>query len=265
FGERRFRRIAFLVALREHLLHEPEAVVADERRAARVAAHREQVPSKRLEIAARECDVLTCVIAVTLDELRHLRLTPPIEAYDERVTEAAVVDAPELHAAVRIVGADVVDSSDQLSALDLDMKPRPLLDRALRACVGHMVHLREMRHQTLLPREDCSLPSFQSSDGARERIVRSPCPVVRNSSVPVPASRSASASTRRARTRCGRSSIRPSSRITPAPGHAANAATTVRARSISSRLGVKISFRAPTCAGWIASLPAKPSRFAASA
>src|SRR5690606_40387465 len=89
--ERGFRRVAFLVALREHLLHEAEAVVTDEHAAAGMTAHREQAAAKRVEVAAREGDVLTGMIAVPLDEPRHLRLSAPIDAFDERDAELAVI------------------------------------------------------------------------------------------------------------------------------------------------------------------------------
>src|SRR5690606_17564227 len=226
--EGRLGRIAFVVTLREHLLHEPEAVMAHESRAAGMTAHLDEMPTERFEVAARECDVLARMIAVPLDEPRHLRFPSPVDALDERDAEAAVVDAPELHAAVGVVRTHVVDPRDERSALDLDVKPGPLLDRPLRARVGHVVHFGQVRHQSVLLR-------------------------------------SASVSKRRARTRCGWSSMRPSIETVPVPGMDSNAATILRARSISSPLGVNTSFSRSTCAGWTASLPTKPSRFAASA
>src|SRR5690606_35811037 len=98
--ERGLGRVAFLVALREHLLHEAEAVVTHEHAAARVAAHLDEAPPERFEIVARKRDVLTGVIAVPLDELRDLRLLAPVDAFHQRDAEVAEVDAPELHAAV---------------------------------------------------------------------------------------------------------------------------------------------------------------------
>ena len=76
-------------------------------------------------------------------------------------------------------------------------------------------------------------------------------------------SRSARASSRSAALRCGRSSILPSSAITPAPPASAKAATICSARAIASADGVKASLMISTWSGWIASLPEKPSRAAA--
>src|SRR5690606_19909106 len=140
-----------------------------------------------------------------------------VDALDEGDAEFAVIDAPELHAAVRVVRTDVVDAGHERAALDLDVEPRPLLDRAFRACVRHVVDSAELRHRSF---------SF--------RVIRL-----------------ASARTRRARSRCGRSSIRPSSDTTPLPGEASKTATMRRARSTSSAPGRKISFAIATWSGWI--------------
>src|SRR5690606_37062298 len=169
FRKRRLGSVAAGVAFREHLLHEAEAVVTNQRAAARMTAHLEQAPAESVEVATRERDVLARVIAVPLDESRHLRLAAAVDALDEGDAEFAVIDAPELHAAVRIVRTDVVDAGHERAALDLDVEPRPLLDRAFRACVRHVVDSVELRHRSF---------SF--------RVIRL-----------------ASARTRRARSRCG--------------------------------------------------------------
>src|SRR5690606_10447945 len=172
-GERRFRRVPFRIALREHLLHETEAVMTDEHPAARMAAHTEQVIAECVEIAARERNVLARMIAVALDELRDLRLFAPVDAFDERDAEVAVVDAPQLHAAVLVVRAHVIDAGHERAAFDLDMKPGPLLDRALRARIGYVIYLRQMRHSRLLessrqaPCEPSIIRPAACSDGPR--------------------------------------------------------------------------------------------------
>ena len=95
--------------------------------------------AKALEIVAIEGDVLARMIAVALDEARHVRLLAAIDAFDERDAEVAVVDAPDFHAAVGILGAHVVDAIDQRPAFDLDVEPGPLLDRAVLARVGDVI------------------------------------------------------------------------------------------------------------------------------
>src|SRR5206468_4988793 len=70
--------------------------------------------------------------------------------------------------------------------------------------------------------------------------------------------------TRRACTRCGRSTILPPTDSTPASGCASNAATISSAWLTSSADDVKAALMTATCAGWMASLPVKPSRRAAS-
>src|SRR3954470_1626169 len=62
-------------------------------------------------------------------------------------------------------------------------------------------------------------------------------------------------SRRRARTRCGRSSILPSSVSTPESGLFSKVATTRLAQSISGALGVKTSWMTATWSGWMAILP----------
>src|SRR5688572_15019298 len=148
-GEARFGRIAGRIALREQLLQKSEAVVTSQHGASRVAAVREQMLAEAVEVVTVVGDVLARVIAVALDEASHLRLLAPIDAFDERDAELAVVDAPDLHAAVGIVGAHVVDAIDQRAAFDLDVEPRPLLDRAFRAGVGDVIDFPEVRHDPL--------------------------------------------------------------------------------------------------------------------
>src|SRR5262245_28511904 len=86
-------------------------------------------------------------------------------------------------------------------------------------------------------------------------------PHLRHHATPAAAAR---ASKWRARSRCGRSYITPSMPTAPLPGLASNAATTARALAIAAAVGVNTSLMTGTCAGWIASLPAKPSRRASS-
>jgi hypothetical protein len=145
-GEARFRRIAGGVALREQLLQDAEAVVPHEHLAARMAAVLEQPLLETIEIVAIERHVLARVIAVPLDEARDLRLLAPVDALDERDAEVAVVDAPDLHAAVGIVGPHVVDAIDQRAAFDLDVEPGPSLDRSALARVRDVIDLLELRH-----------------------------------------------------------------------------------------------------------------------
>jgi hypothetical protein len=142
----RLGRVAARIALREHLLQQPEAVVADQRLAARSAAHLDEMLLESLEVVAIVGHVLARVVAVPLDEARDLRLRAPIDAFDERDAEVAVIDAPELHAARRISRAHVVDALDELAALDLDVEPRPLLDRAGGAGVRDVIDFTQERH-----------------------------------------------------------------------------------------------------------------------
>ena len=97
-----------------------------------------------VEVVGVVGDVLARVVAVALDELGDLRLLGTVDALDQRDTEVAEVDAPDLHARVGIVRADVVDAVDQRPALDLDVEPRPLLDRAGLDGVGDVIDLLEM-------------------------------------------------------------------------------------------------------------------------
>src|SRR5690606_20907730 len=138
--------IAFRVTFCEHLFQNAEAVVAHDRVPARVSALLDEMTSKGLEIVTIHRDVLAGVIAVPLDELRHLRLLASVDTLDQRDAEVAVVDAPDLHAAVRIVRANVIDTVDQGTALHLDMKPRPLLDHAGSAGVSDVIDLSQKRH-----------------------------------------------------------------------------------------------------------------------
>src|SRR4029453_3644350 len=62
-------------------------------------------------------------------------------------------------------------------------------------------------------------------------------------------------SRRRARTRCGLSSILPSSVSTPEPGLLSNVSTTRFAQSTSCAVGVKTSWMTATWSGWMAILP----------
>src|SRR5690606_6547757 len=70
----------------------------------------------------------------------------PVDALDQGDPELAVVDAPDLHARVRVVGPHVVDAIDERAALDLDVEPRPLLDLAVLDRVRDVVDLLEMCH-----------------------------------------------------------------------------------------------------------------------
>src|SRR5690606_867435 len=79
---------------------------------------------------------------------RDLRLAAAIDALDEREAEFSVVDTPELHAAVRVVRANVVDARHERAALDFDVIPRPFLDRAFRAGVRDVIDLAELRHRS---------------------------------------------------------------------------------------------------------------------
>ena len=86
------------------------------------------------------------MVAVALGETGHLRALGPIDAFDQSHPEASEVDAPELHARGGIVGAHIVDPVDERAALDLDVEPRPPLDRAFLAGVGDVIDLLEMCH-----------------------------------------------------------------------------------------------------------------------
>src|SRR5436190_6050758 len=105
--------------------------------------------AEALEVVAIVGDVLARVIAVALDEASDLRLLVSIDAFDERNAEVAVIDAPDLHAAVGILWLHVVDAVDQRAAFDLDVEPGPLLDRALRARVRDVIDFPEVRHDSL--------------------------------------------------------------------------------------------------------------------
>src|SRR5689334_20584475 len=100
--------------------------MARENGATRVAAVRKQLLAEALEVVAVVRDVLARVIAVPLDEASHLRLFASIDAFDERDAEVAIVDAPDFHAAVGILGLHVVDAIDQRATFDLDVEPCPL-------------------------------------------------------------------------------------------------------------------------------------------
>ena len=76
---------------------------------------------------------------MAVNKFGHLRLLCPVDSFDERNAELAVVDAPDLHAAVEIVGPDVVDPVNERAAFDFDVEPRPLLDGAAFAGVGDVV------------------------------------------------------------------------------------------------------------------------------
>src|SRR5512138_1014495 len=138
-GEARFGSIALRIALGKHLLQQPETIVANQDLATRMTAHAQQAFAETIEIVAIESDVLARMISMALHELRDLRLFRAIDTLDERDTELSVVDAPKLHAARRIVRANVVDARNQPAFFNLDMKPRPLLDRAGRARIGYVV------------------------------------------------------------------------------------------------------------------------------
>src|SRR5262245_47911800 len=140
-GKARLGRVALGIPLRKHLLQDTEAVVAHEHFTARMASHLEQVPAEALQIMTVERDVLARMIAVPLDELRDLRLLAAVDSLDERDAEVPIIDAPQLHAAFRIVRAHVVDALDQPASLDLHVEPGPLFDRAASARVGNVIDL----------------------------------------------------------------------------------------------------------------------------
>ena len=110
-----------------------------------------------LEVVGVVGDVLAGMIAVAIDELGDLRLLGAVDALDQSDAEVAVVDAPDLHAAVGVAGADIVDAVDQRAAFDLDVEPRPLLDGARGTGVGDVIDLLDERHgayQTKLTNRD---------------------------------------------------------------------------------------------------------------
>ena len=86
-----------------------------------------------------------------LDKIRHLRFLGAVDAFDQRDTEVAVVDTPDLHAAVGVTRARIVYALDQGAALDLDMKPGPLFDAVFFYRVGNVINLLEIRHCVLQP------------------------------------------------------------------------------------------------------------------
>jgi hypothetical protein len=67
-----------------------------------------------LEVVGVVGDVLTRVVAVPVDELGDLRLLGAVDALDKGHAEVAVVDAPDLHAAVGVAGTNVVDAIDEV-------------------------------------------------------------------------------------------------------------------------------------------------------
>ena len=97
-----------------------------------------------VEVVAVIGYVLAGVIAVLLDEGRDLGLLRAVDTLDQGDAELAVVDAPDLHAAVGIAGTGIVDALDQRPAFHLDVKPRPLLDGARFHGVGDVIDLLEM-------------------------------------------------------------------------------------------------------------------------
>ncbi len=114
-----------------------------------MTAHGLHVRDETVEAVAIVGHVLAGMIAVLLDEIRHLALFGAIDALDQRDAELAVVDAPDLHAAARIVGPRVVDALDQRAALDFDVEPGPFLDAALLDGVSDVIDFLQMRHDGL--------------------------------------------------------------------------------------------------------------------
>jgi hypothetical protein len=96
---------------------------------------------ERFEIAGVVGNVLAGVVTMFFHERRHLRGFGPVNAFNQRDPEIAVVDAPNFHAAIGISRANIVNAIDQGATLNFDVKPRPPLDRALFAGVGDMVNL----------------------------------------------------------------------------------------------------------------------------
>ena len=112
-------------------------------------AHGLHAVHERIQVVAVVGDVLAGVVAVPVDEGRHLRLLRPIDAFDERDAEFAVVDAPDLHAAVGVAGPGIVDPLDQDAAFNLDMEPGPAFDRARFNCVSDVVDLPQVGHRDI--------------------------------------------------------------------------------------------------------------------
>ena len=106
---------------------------------------------KSFQIVGVVGDVLTGMIAMLFDEAGDLGFLGAINAFDQRNTEITVVDAPDLHAAVRIAGTRVIDALDQGSALYLDVEPGPFFDAASLNRIGNVINLLEMRHCVLQP------------------------------------------------------------------------------------------------------------------
>src|SRR3954451_8062131 len=73
-GERRFSGVALRVAAGEHLLEDAENVVSNQRATPSGAAELAHVRLELLQVVGVVGDVLTGVVAVTVDELGHLRL-----------------------------------------------------------------------------------------------------------------------------------------------------------------------------------------------
>ena len=111
------------------------------------------MPAQRLEainefikVVAIVGHVLAGVIAMLLHKGRHLRLLGPVYAFYERYAEFAIVDAPDLHAAVGVPGTGIVNALDEGASLDLYVKPSPPFDVARCDGVGHMIDFLEVRH-----------------------------------------------------------------------------------------------------------------------
>ena len=111
-----------------------------------MTAQRLHVLDERIQVMAVVGDMLAGVVAVLLHERGHLGFLQAVDAFDQSDAEIAIVDAPDLHAAVRVVRTGIVDSIDQGAAFDLDVKPRPALDCAGLHGVGDVVDLSQVGH-----------------------------------------------------------------------------------------------------------------------
>jgi hypothetical protein len=79
-----------------------------------------------------------------LDETGDLGFLCAVDAFDQCDAEITVINAPDLHAAVRVTGTRVVDALDQGAAFHFDMEPCPLFNVALFNGIGNMIDLFEI-------------------------------------------------------------------------------------------------------------------------
>jgi hypothetical protein len=84
------------------------------------------------------------MIAVFFGETAHLRFLGAIDTLYQCNTEVAEIDAPDLHAAVRISRTRVVNTFDQCAAFDFDVKPGPLFYVARFNGVRNVIDFLEM-------------------------------------------------------------------------------------------------------------------------